>query len=176
MLWVLHQFYYIYICIVGVDVLGDPFPRKCYLVIGTDSRGRLSLQCCTFFGYVGAIIGRLRLKKWGVEDVAPYNEKYYVFVGADSISARLFLSHCTPHPSAFGCHLLPLEKAWDRVDIESTPTEKEYIRSVGEGLAPPVFMESNICVVTDCRGSTAVRSRSRSNIALAPLRYACPYK
>ena len=22
----------------------------------------------------------------------------------------------TPHPSAFGCHLLPLEKAWDRVD------------------------------------------------------------
>ena len=84
------------------------------------------------------------------EDVAPYNEKYYVFVGADSISARLFLSHCTPHPSAFGCHLLPLEKAWDRVDIESTPTEKEYIRSVGEGLAPPVFMESNICVVTDC--------------------------
>ena len=46
----------------------------------------------------------------------PTMKKYYVFVGADSISARLFLSHCTPHPSAFGCHLLPLEKAWDRVD------------------------------------------------------------
>ena len=27
--------------------------------------------------------------KWGVEDVVPYNVKYYACVGADSISARL---------------------------------------------------------------------------------------
>ena len=67
-------------------------------------------------------------------------------VGADSISARLFLSHCAPHPSAFGCHLLPLEKAWDRVDIESTPTTYCLCSCRGGVLPParPRLSRSNI--------------------------------